>query len=133
MKKFLVMILVVCLLVPIAAADGGIDLSALSYAQLVDLQQRISAEIVTRPEWKEVTVPSGTWAVGKDIPAGEYSIAATKTGGYLRIRDEKGKLLQGCGIREEEDRIGKVELKAGYTVEIERGSLIFAPAISLGF
>lgn len=132
MKKLLILAIVL-FMIPIAAADDGIDLSALSYAQLVDLQQRISAEIVTRPEWKEVTVPSGTWAVGKDIPAGEYSISATKTGGYLRIRDELGSLLQGCGIREAEDRIGKVELKEGYTVEIERGSLIFAPAISLGF
>lgn len=132
MKKLLILAIVL-FMIPIAAADDGIDLSALSYAQLVDLQQRISAEIVTRPEWKEVTVPSGTWTVGKDIPAGEYSISATKTGGYLRIRDERGSLLQGCGIREAEDRIGKVELKEGYTVEIERGSLIFAPAISLGF
>ena len=132
MKKLLILAIVL-FMIPIAAADDGIDLTALSYAQLVDLQQRISAEIVTRPEWKEVTVPSGTWTVGKDIPAGEYSISATKTGGYLRIRDERGKLLQGCGIREAADRIGKVELKEGYTVEIERGSLIFAPAISLGF
>ena len=132
MKKLLILAIVL-FMIPIAEADDGIDLSALSYAQLVDLQQRISAEIVTRPEWKEVTVPSGTWTVGKDIPAGEYSISATKTGGYLRIRDERGSLLQGCGIREAEDRIGKVELKEGYTVEIERGSLIFAPAISLGF
>lgn len=132
MKKLLIFAIVL-FMIPIAAADDGIDLSALSYAQLVDLQQRISAEIVTRPEWKEVTVPGGTWTVGKDIPAGEYSISATKTGGYLRIRDERGSLLQGCGIREAEDRIGKVELKEGYTVEIERGSLIFAPAISLGF
>lgn len=133
MKKFLVMLLVICLLVPIAAADDGIDLSALSFDQLLDLQQKVTAEIISRPEWKEVTVPSGTWTVGRDIPAGEYSISATKTGGYLRIRDERGSLLISNGIRDAEDRIGKVELKEGYTVEIERGSLIFAPAISLGF
>lgn len=133
MKKFLVMLLVVCLLIPIAAADDGIDLSALSFDQLLDLQQKVTAEIISRPEWKEVTVPSGTWTVGRDIPAGEYSISATKTGGYLRIRDERGSLLISNGIRNEEDRIGKVALKEGYTVEIERGSLIFAPAISLGF
>lgn len=133
MKKILVMILAVCLLIPIAAADDGINLSALSFDQLLDLQQKVTAEIISRPEWKEVTVPSGTWTVGRDIPAGEYSISATKTGGYLRIRDERGSLLISNGIREAEDRIGKVALKEGYTVEIERGSLIFAPAISLGF
>lgn len=133
MKKFLGIILIVCLLIPIAAADDGIDLSALSFSQLLELQQRVTAEIISRPEWKEVTVPSGLWTVGKDIPAGEYCISATKKGGYLRIRDERGSLLVGNGIRNEDDRIGKFELKEGYTVEVERGSLIFSPAISLGF
>lgn len=76
MKKILVMILAVCLLIPIAAADDGFDLSSLSFEQLLDLKQKVTAEIVSRPEWKAVTVPAGEWIIGVDIPAGYYSMSA---------------------------------------------------------
>ena len=88
---------------------------------------------MSRPEWKEVTVPGGEWVVGEDIPAGEYSISPTKMGGYVHIYDAKGKTLVSQGVRKEDNSIGKVELLDGYVVKIENGSVIFAPPKGLGF
>ena len=131
MKKIAVAIIAVMVLSSVALAD--LDLSSFSYEDLLSISQQVSFEIMSRPEWKEITVPSGQWVVGKDIPAGFYSISPTEKGGYLRIRSADGKLLLGQGVRKDSDAFWKYELKDGYTVEIENGSLIFGPAKSLGF
>ena len=74
MKKILSAVLVLMLLIPTAMAE--VDLSALSFDELVALRQQVNKEITTRPEWKEVTVPAGLWKVGEDIPAGKWTISA---------------------------------------------------------
>lgn len=77
MKKILVMILAVCLLIPIASAED-IDISGLSFDQLVALKERINLALFESDEWQEVTVPQGIWKVGKDIPAGKWRITAVQ-------------------------------------------------------
>ena len=132
MKKLISVLLLILMISSVAAADAP-DLSEFTYDQLVALQQYVTMEIMKRPEWKEVTVPSGQWVVGVDIPAGSYCIKAVGGGGYLRIYDNRGSLGTSGGIRDEEDTIGKIYLNDNYVVEIEDGSLVFTPAISLGF
>lgn len=129
MKRFFVLLLA-CLLI---CASAAAELSTMTIDELRQLQNEINAEIRSRPEWKEVTVPSGTWSVGSDIPAGVYSIRPTEKGGYITILRDDGKMLITQGIRKDDDAFGKFELKDGYTVEIESGSLIFGLPISLGF
>lgn len=90
MKKLLALLLAMALLIPAACAEG-IDLSALSFDQLVELRQQISKELTTRPEWKEVTVPVGVWKVGEDIPAGHWTITAADRGSP---KIEIGKVLE---------------------------------------
>jgi len=130
MKKILILILAVCMIISVAAAET--DLQSMSYDELIRLQQEIVNEIISRPEWKEVKVPSGSWTVGKDIPAGEYSLSAGNGGGYIKIR-RNGRSIVSQGIRDKDDTFGKIELIDGDVVEIERGSIIFAPPIGLGF
>lgn len=130
MKKIICAVLVMCLIPVLSVAE---DLSALSFDELVALSQKVTAEIMGRPEWKEVTVPGGKWIVGEDIPVGTYSIHPTPKGGYVRIEDSNGKLIISQGIRKEDSSIGKIELLAGYIVEVENGSVIFAPPKGLGF
>lgn len=131
MRKLFAIVLILCLFPVIALAD--VDLSAMSFDELKALQIALNNEIVSRPEWKEVTVPGGTWIVGKDIPAGSYSLHPTSEGGYVRVYNNDGRMIIYQGIRDEENSIGKLDLLDGYAVEISRGSLIFAPAITLGF
>lgn len=131
MKKLLAILLVVCLFPVFASAA---DLDGLSFDDLLKLQREVVAEIMSRPEWKEVTVPGGSWVVGEDIPAGSYCISAGKKGGYVTIK-RPGEIFSiiSQGVRNETNKIGKIELKVGDVVEIEDGSVIFSPAIGLGF
>ena len=132
MKRLIALIIAVVCMIPAAVLASGTDLASLSFDELLELRAALESEIVSRPEWKEVTVPSGSWIVGKDIPAREYSIHPTSRGGYFRIR-RNGKVLISQGIRSEEAAFGKIQLVDGDVVEIEDGSLIFAPPVGLGF
>lgn len=129
MKRFLSLLLILVCITGFAAAE---DLSGLSFDELLALRSAVEREIISRPEWKKVTVPSGTWYVGSDIPAGTYSISATSAGGYIRVK-RNGRNIISQGIRDAAHKYGRVDLLDGDVVEIERGSLIFAPAEGLGF
>lgn len=81
MKKLLcaamALILVSCFVLPIGAES--IDLSALTWDELVDLKAQITLEQMARDEWQEVEVPQGVYVVGEDIPVGKWTVRC-KTG-----------------------------------------------------
>lgn len=148
MKKLLAVLLVLCLL-PWAVAEE-IDLSGLSIDELRALQARIAEEIVSRPEWKEVTVPSGIYKIGADIPAGEYCIRCGKSSkGYIFFEYGEKTNASHSDIEYPRqfcdyiyaDGDGKefefvnVLLIEGYYVKIEYGYAIFTPPVhaDLGF
>ena len=131
MKRFFAALLVLVMLLGAASAE---DLKSLSIDQLRQMILLVNAEIASRQEWTGSDIPAGIWTVGVDIPAGEYSISlADKSGAYLTIRDAAGRIVVGSGIRKEKDTVGKVQLKDGYTVELDGGPLHFAPPLSLSF
>ena len=132
MKKVLILVIALLLTCSAACAENT-WLSDLSFDDLCAYQRAITQEIMTRPEWKETKVPSGSWLVGVDIPAGMYSIRPGDAGGYLRVYDKNGDLDTYGGIRHEDDMIGRIVLKDDYLVEISDGALYFAPSIGLGF
>lgn len=83
MKRFLVFLLVILLTFPVLIASAesekplnakDIDLSKMSYGQLVILKNLINKAMWESREWQEVTVPQGLYVVGKDIPAGHWTI-----------------------------------------------------------
>ena len=131
MKKLIAIILILCSIMTVAAAET--DLASMSFDDLLALQKAVVAEIMSRPEWKQVEVPGGSWTVGTDIPAGSYCITPTSKGGYITIYDNTGRMVISQGIRKDDSKIGKIELRDGYVVEVENGSLFFSPAIGLGF
>ena len=57
-----------------APARAEIDLSGMSLAELIELQQRVTMAMWGTEEWQEVTVPAGAYEIGKDIPAGYWTI-----------------------------------------------------------
>lgn len=73
MKKCLCILLISMLMIPCAFAES-IDLSGLSFDELVALKDRINLAIWQNEEWQEVTVPQGVWTVGEDIPAGTWTV-----------------------------------------------------------
>lgn len=75
MKRTLgLLVIIVLLCTSINAFSEDIDLSGLSIEELAELRDRCQAEIMKSDKWQEVRVPVGVWIVGKDIPAGHWSI-----------------------------------------------------------
>ncbi len=74
--------LLAALAVPVVAE--GIDLSALSWDELLELREQLNLEMCSRDEWQSVEVPQGVWVVGEDIPAGKWTVTC-ETGSYGRI------------------------------------------------
>lgn len=78
MKKLFSLFLAICLLtIPVLSLSESIDLSGLSLADLVKLQERVTMAMWKTEEWQEVTVPAGLYQVGKEIPAGKWTITAS--------------------------------------------------------
>lgn len=66
--------LLVFALILSASALAEIDLSGMTYDELVALKDQINLAIWNSEEWQEVTVPQGRWIVGEDIPAGKWTV-----------------------------------------------------------
>lgn len=130
MKKLIALALILVSLIP-AAAFADVDLSGMSFDELVSLNGKLLEEIMSRDEFKEVTVPTGAYTVGEDIPAGTYSLAmATGTyGGMIQINGYQ----DAYTVTSTDPIVGKVTLKDGDSVEISMGSIVFKPYVGLGF
>lgn len=84
MKKVICIILILCISPVICLAE--VDLSGMTYKELVSLRDQINLAIWNSQEWQEVTVPQGEWEVGKDIPAGTWTVhCAVAHYGMVRI------------------------------------------------
>jgi len=134
MKRFLVILVLVFLVVSSAAAED-IDLSGLSFDQLIQLQSRINMELMQRDEWQEVTVPIGVYLVGKDIPAGKWSVSTTNMMTFLtygkELEENKSEvkhsgdyIYQHIPMDQQETLFDFVD---GYYVHVNR-SVVFKPA-----
>lgn len=137
MKKLFALVLVSMILAS-AAALADVDLSDLSYTDLLALRDQVQAELISRPEWKQVTVPGGTWTVGEDIPAGSYSIYPVKSvvihlwGAAVDDFDTAGGMLISDYWSSPTTGLGKVALVDGNVLQLS-APVIFAPAEQLHF
>ena len=75
MKKFFCFLLTLAmLLIVMSSFADDIDLSNMSIEELATLRDRCQAEIMKSDKWQEVTVPAGVYQIGKEIPAGYWTI-----------------------------------------------------------
>lgn len=72
MKRLICILILICM-TTFATAES-IDISGLSFDELVALKDRINLAIWKSKEWQEVLVPQGIWKVGEDIPAGSWTV-----------------------------------------------------------
>lgn len=144
MKKFTCILLLValmgCLVLPACAEE--IDLTALTWEELLELKSAITLEQLTRDEWEEVEVPQGVYKVGEDIPAGKWTVTC-KTGRncYLEFGEalrEDGHSVSWRGthdlvyIYKDAGSDGKqteytFEAKDGYYIVIDDSPATFTP------
>ena len=78
MKKVLIVFLTTLLLFSTAYAE--IDLSGMTYDELVQLKDQINIAIWNSAEWQEVEIPQGVWIVGEDIPEGTWAVKCSSSG-----------------------------------------------------
>lgn len=130
MKKLIIFALVIASLIPVVAF-ADVDLGSMSYDELITLNGQLFKEIMSRPEFKEVNVPTGSYVVGSDIPAGTYSLglASGTFGSMIRIND----FQEAYSVTSSDPSVGKVTLKDGDAVDISMGSIVFKPYVGLGF
>ena len=94
MKKIFIFILALFIFCSSALA-GSVDLTGLSFDELVSLREQIDLAIWNSQEWQEVEVPAGVWIVGVDIPSGHWTITIVDNAigniTYADVLDEYGK------------------------------------------
>lgn len=130
MKRIVMIVLAFCMITSLAYSDAAIDLANYSYEELVSLQHRITVEIMSRQEWKEVEVPAGSWMVGEDIPAGTYSVRPREYSLTIWYQRENG--VKNYYMVTEGDVVGKITFIEGTEIELSSPA-IFAPPVTLGF
>lgn len=155
MKKICLLVLALVLVGSFAFAE--VDLSGMSYDELVALKDQINLAIWSSQEWQEVTVPVGVWKVGEDIPAGHWTITVAPNGptswAYVSVGtalDQTGKAIDIMSTSyyysqdiklDGSDGISNLvqidyEFKDGAYVIIDFSDVVFAPYAgkpSLGF
>lgn len=153
MKKVITICITLALIFALAVpALADVDLSGLSFEELVALKSQIDLELFSRDEWQSVEVPQGLYLVGQDIPAGKWTVKAIPTnwtevsvgrtladgGMELTFPYKASEYLYGPngsmykeGVRTELT----IEITDGDYVQIDMGSAIFEPfhGTSLGF
>lgn len=77
MRKVITICITLALVLSLApAAFADVDLSGMTFDELVALRDQIDLAIWNSQEWQEVEVPQGLYKVGEDIPAGKWTIRA---------------------------------------------------------
>lgn len=134
MKKFLCIFFIAVFFCTCAFSDG-INYSSMSFDELLLLQKQLTSEIMSRPEWKEVKVPAGSWKIGEDIPAGEYSISTELPALTVTVYKGDSKanaIIISFNAVSKDEPIGKIILSEGCFIDL-LGTVTFAPPLSLEF
>lgn len=77
MRRLIITIVTLFILIfsfALQSALADVDLSGMSFDDLVALRNQIDQAIWASDGWQEVTVPAGVYHVGEDIPAGKWTI-----------------------------------------------------------
>lgn len=77
MKRIAVSILFILLMIPVFSL-ADVDLTGMSYDELVSLSKKVGMAIMQSEDFDSVTVPMGLWEVGVDIPEGTWIITPAK-------------------------------------------------------
>ncbi len=137
MKRIIACVLLLAMMLLNASALADIDLSHMSFDELIAFQSKLTEEILSRSEWREIKVPAGTYVIGVDIPAGVYTVTIKQGSTNFWVKDGiNGYTLQNLALystREDRNIIKKLILEEGNIVEINSSAVYFSPYTGLGF
>lgn len=88
MKK-LIVLFITCFFILSTCSALAVDLSSMSFSELLELQEEVSKALWASDEFQEVTVPVGLYEVGKEIPAGKWTLKkASDEFTYFRLANK---------------------------------------------
>lgn len=148
MKKLIAFVTAILLILLSSVAIADVDVSGLSYDELVDLVNKAQYEMMKTDKWEEVVVPEGIYIIGRDIPAGRWTISAPPKVYVIYVYVGKTMYdefsvnfdsmtgLHGTqySLYKEGDTSSiTYDLKDGMILQIKSGSGIFTPYTGNGF
>lgn len=93
MKKLCALILALILFSSAALAES-IDLSGMSFDELLDLQARVNDALWAADGWKHVKIPAGYYEVGVEIPAGRWTISPADSSIFFAFYESLDEALE---------------------------------------
>lgn len=118
------------------ANTSHIDLSTLTYSELLNLRSEVECAIIQSEEWRTVTVPVGIYDIGSDIPAGAYSLISAPTNTTtvsLLVLDSSGATIRTWNLLTAGSEIGRISFDEGQSILISGGEIVFTPYVGLGW
>lgn len=135
MRKLITLLLIAALFLPAAALADLPDISNLSSEELIELNRQIQLKLFSEKLLDGITVPSGVYTVGTDIPEGTYRIVYHMPYDTafcsFHLQEAEGGIystLLGFGSSTE---IGKIYLRNNAYVSIDGGDVVFFPYAGL--
>ncbi len=118
MKRSLPIILVfaIMLVFSVPALAFTFDFSPYSNEELIVLETALQKEKLDRGIAKSANVPAGSYTIGEDIPAGDYSIelANGQAIGVVMVNDGLGAMYS---LTSDNPTVGKISLSEGDSFE----------------
>lgn len=143
MKRILSLALALILVLAIPVVSfADIDLSGMSFDELVALKDQINLAIWQSEDWQQVEVPQGVYQIGVDIPAGKWTITPKADATtYIKVGDETtnggtevkmkfGEVVWDTGaMMYKEGNLTEytIELEDGQYLQVDNGIAVFSP------
>lgn len=137
MKKVVMLVLALVLVGAVALAE--VDLSGMTFDELVALRKQVDQAIWASDGWQEVKVPAGKYVIGEDIPAGRWTLSCDDSAAMVNLYKTPE------GIDDYDQIVAMASVSAGnpYNIDLEDGqglyisisAVTFTPYVSanLGF
>ncbi len=120
MKKMIPCLLAVAILLSVSvsaiASSFSFDFSPYSDEELIKLETALQKEKIDRGIAKSADIPSGTYTIGEDIPAGVYSIEMPKgqSMGMVTVNEYEAMYV----LSKDSPTVGKITLKDGDVMNV---------------
>lgn len=148
-KRIFCLLVMMLFLLP-CFAQADVDLSSMSFEDLIALKEQINLAIWNCQEWKEVRVPAGTYLIGKDIPAGKWTIFSAPDNPNVaakgihvaiskKLKDNGASLDTSTASNHTSAAVGRDmesitwDLQEGYWLYINYGTAVFTPFTGYDF
>lgn len=133
MKKVVLLVLALVLVGAVALAE--VDLSGMTYDEMVELRDQLDKAIWASDGWQYVQVPGGDYDVGTDIPAGRWTLVGVDS--YSEIKVCESRALKDDYAAEiiyeslEHNQHYNITLEDGQYIKIS-GLIAFQPYLGAG-